>query len=792
MSKTTKFFKHPVLFWQDAYRKKQAGEKARKSALTTLPKGDATAVISHGNKSERFIPDWYRPEAGYELKLAMESSKPIFLYIPWIAEHTNTLIDNIQSEEDYTLAPLDFVADLNTHRREVLRFARENPDTYRKMIVRRLIPLRPKLAGIIFTFDWAPVMRVIAHVCEELSIPRILIPHESVFVDKTKYYWDPKSYASQPLADVILGWGDLQKSIFVERGYPASRFFSVGAPKFDKYTEYLPNLSRPQYFRLFGLSPAQKTVLFASQPLDSQLNMRVARESQRKAIGDLLTACESLEYQLIVRLPPSKDNILGAGLEKRLVLSSYAAIDDALCYLVPPEEAIYHSDVVASVNSTMMFEGFLMGKMPLSTKYVDFDQIWAPCRFPLATNLVEIKRHLETYMAEGFVADQAGMEWAASQFSNGSFDGRSTTRIRDYLIEAARPGVLTPQLSPLNKVFNRERVDIIAIPSSDATWHGVQRYLLPMLNANQRIQSNQGKDSIIELASVDLFVQWGITEKLEKKKQMEARNALGRELVILEDGFIRSVGIGLSGEPGLSIILDDTTSYYDATKPSRLERLLQSGPELTEQEMVRAEALIAKIVEGRVSKYNHAPDAPLSIGNPQKLKILLLDQRRGDQSVVSGMADEATFRKMLQDAIHHYPNHDILIKQHPDAITGGKGSYFDNQSLAFIKNVDNVFLIDFDINPHALFDVVEEVHVVTSGMGFEALMAGKKVHCYGMPFYAGWELTEDRLQISRRSRQRRLTDVFHFAYVDLSRYYNPDLGRACDLEEAIDYIVLHR
>ncbi|OLO03642.1 hypothetical protein BTW07_13735 [Salinicola socius] len=722
----------------------------------------------------------------------MESSKPIFLYIPWIAEHTNTLIDNIQSEEDYTLAPLDFVADLNTHRREVLRFARENPDTYRKMIVRRLIPLRPKLAGIIFTFDWAPVMRVIAHVCEELSIPRILIPHESVFVDKTKYYWDPKSYASQPLADVILGWGDLQKSIFVERGYPASRFFSVGAPKFDKYTEYLPNLSRPQYFRLFGLSPAQKTVLFASQPLDSQLNMRVARESQRKAIGDLLTACESLEYQLIVRLPPSKDNILGAGLEKRLVLSSYAAIDDALCYLVPPEEAIYHSDVVASVNSTMMFEGFLMGKMPLSTKYVDFDQIWAPCRFPLATNLVEIKRHLETYMAEGFVADQAGMEWAASQFSNGSFDGRSTTRIRDYLIEAARPGVLTPQLSPLNKVFNRERVDIIAIPSSDATWHGVQRYLLPMLNANQRIQSNQGKDSIIELASVDLFVQWGITEKLEKKKQMEARNALGRELVILEDGFIRSVGIGLSGEPGLSIILDDTTSYYDATKPSRLERLLQSGPELTEQEMVRAEALIAKIVEGRVSKYNHAPDAPLSIGNPQKLKILLLDQRRGDQSVVSGMADEATFRKMLQDAIHHYPNHDILIKQHPDAITGGKGSYFDNQSLAFIKNVDNVFLIDFDINPHALFDVVEEVHVVTSGMGFEALMAGKKVHCYGMPFYAGWELTEDRLQISRRSRQRRLTDVFHFAYVDLSRYYNPDLGRACDLEEAIDYIVLHR
>lgn len=792
MSKTTKFFKHPVLFWQDAYRKKQVAKKGGGSASNIPLNGNVVPINASNKKMERVIPDWYKPEAGYELKLAMESSKPIFLYIPWITEHTNSLINNIQSEDDYTLAPLDFVTDLNIHRREVLRFARENPDTYRKMIVRRLIPLRPHLAGIIFTFDWAPVMRVIAHVCEELSIPRVLIPHESVFVDKNKYYWDPKSFASQPLADVILGWGDLQKSIFSERGYPESRFISVGAPKFDKYTGYLPNLSRPQYFRLFGLLPGRPTVLFASQPLDSQLDMKVARESQRKAIGDLLMACESLEFQLIVRLPPSKDNILGAALEKRLVLSASAAIDDALCYLVPPEEAIYHSDVVASVNSTMMFEGFLMGKMPLSTKYVEFDQIWEPCRFPVAKNLTGIQDHLESYRKNGFSADPAGMAWAALQFSNGSFDGRSTIRIRDYLIEAAKPDVLTPQRSPLNKVFNRERVDIIAIPSSDVTWNGVQRYLLPMLNANQRIQSNQGKESLIELASVDLFVQWGITEKTEKKKQMEARNALGRELLILEDGFVRSVGIGLSGEPGLSIILDDTTSYYDATKPSRLECLLESGPELTEQQAARAEALIAGIVGSRISKYNHAPDAPLTIGNPKRPKILLLDQRQGDQSVLSGMADDSTFRKMLQDAIHHYSDHDILIKQHPDAILGGKGSYFNNQSLAFIKNVDNVFLIDFDINPHALFDIVEEVHVVTSGMGFEALMAGKKVYCHGMPFYAGWGVTEDRIQLDRRARKRSLVEIFHFAYVDLSRYYSPDLGRACELEELVDYIVKHR
>lgn len=66
-----------------------------------------------------------------------------------------------------------------------------------------------------------------------------------------------------------------------------------------------------------------------------------------------------------------------------------------------------------------------------------------------------------------------------------------------------------------------------------------------------------------------------------KKNQRKKAKQLGRPVFIIEDGFIRSVKIGLSGTPTLSIITDDTTAYYDATKQSRLERLLQSGPELS-------------------------------------------------------------------------------------------------------------------------------------------------------------------------------------------------------------------
>ncbi|HAH5760171.1 TPA: hypothetical protein GXC49_23910, partial [Escherichia coli] len=69
-----------------------------------------------------------------------------------------------------------------------------------------------------------------------------------------------------------------------------------------------------------------------------------------------------------------------------------------------------------------------------------------------------------------------------------------------------------------------------------------------------------------------------------KRIQREKAKKLGRPVFILEDGFIRSVKIGLSSAPGLSVIIDDSTAYYDATKQSRLERLLQEGPELNNEQ----------------------------------------------------------------------------------------------------------------------------------------------------------------------------------------------------------------
>jgi len=799
MSKITKLLRTPSAFFRDAIAKR------RRTAALGNPNGGDT--LNNGSKRSRTteqasgndIPPWFQPNAGPEMLRTLRQGKPVFLYIPWIAEHGDMLISKISATDSYLLTPLDFVKDIedNETRRKVARYAREQPHMYRRMIVRRLVPLRNHVSGIIFTFDWAPVMRIIASVCEELEIPRILVPHESVFIDRDKYYWDSTTQASTPSADVILGWGSLQRDIFIERGYPAERFIAVGAPKFDSYANYQPMVSREQFCHFFGLDPLKKIILFASQPLDSQTDEVTARKSQRSAINDLVTCIQARNIQLLVRLPPSKHDILGKKLRNQLNATLGVAIDDSSCYLVPPEEALYHSDMVTSINSTMLFEGLLQGRPSFSMKYVEFEQIWEKAGIPAVGNYAELLVQVDTILSGSWQHSEEGMQWAASMFSNGSFDGKAAARIVTYLTELAqgkrkitlrRPAIdrlLTPQNSDGG-------IDVIGIASSDFASQNSQKYLLPLLNARRRVSGRAGMATLTALSSVDIFLQWGITPSNAKARQEEAARALGRPIAYIEDGFIRSVDIGLSGEPGLAIILDDTTAYYDATRPSRLQRLLETGPSLSTSQINRARAAISKIVKNKVSKYNHAPDLSLSIGTPGRKKILLVDQRFGDQSVASGLADESSYERMLHDALREYQDCDIIIKQHPDAIRGGKSSYYSNERIAFAKYAENLYLVNFDINPYSLLHIVDEVFVVTSGMGFEALMAGKIVHCYGAPFYAGWGATLDRLTIPGRTRKRSLEELFHFAYIECSRYFHPERNEVVEVEELVDYIVEKR
>ncbi|MGR7994414.1 capsular polysaccharide export protein, LipB/KpsS family [Xanthobacter sp. ZOL 2024] len=739
------------------------------------------------------VPRWYRPHLSVETKRHFATGKAVFLYMPWITEHTDALIARLGTSNDYELVPFDMFSGIedNTTRRAIFRFAQENTDSYRRLVVRRLVQMRRHIRGIIFTFDWTPVTHVIASVCEELEIPKILIPHESVFVDRSKYYWDPTAKASIPMADVILGWGALQREIFLERGYPADRFKVVGAPKFDVYADYQPALTRAQFCRLYGLDPDRKLVLFATQPLDSQLDTRMARKSQRQAVEDLFTYLEARGAQLLVRLPPSKDDVLGPETRNLLTKSGLGAVDDAHCYLVTPEEALFHADVVSSVNSTMLFEAALLGRPALSMKYVEFDQLWEKVGIPAARNVAEMEPLLDRMLAGGWTYPESGMAWAAEMFGAGAFDGLASARIGRYLAQlAADEHMLVPRASAVERLFAGERLDVIGVPPLPELAEARQPHLLPLLNARTRVESVGGVAHLKPIASVDLFLRWGVAESPEVAAQAEAARALGRSTASLAAGLIGAP----EGEeaPSLSIVLDERTAYYDARQPTRLERWLAAGPDLTAEARARARAVIDQMVRLRVAQDNVAPDRPLSVGTAGRRKVLVVDQPLSDPLVAAGGVDATAFPRMLQEVVATCGDCDILLKRPSSPAAGAPVSHLDAGQLAALGLADKVLVIEDDIHAYALLDQVDEVFVVTAQLGFEALLAGKRVHCFGLPFYAGWGLTEDCITLERRGRARDLEAVFHAAYIAHSRYFHPERRAVAEVEDLIDYIAARR
>ena len=266
------------------------------------------------------------------------------------------------------------------------------------------------------------------------------------------------------------------------------------------------------------------------------------------------------------------------------------------------------------------------------------------------------------------------------------------------------------------------------------------------------------------------------------------RNAV---LVVCEDGWLRSADTWANHAAppryrhGCSAVFDTVGCYCDATRESTVERMLNDPRlEVTAEERREARRLIDRIVAEKLTKYNHQPlDVP-KIGRPGRRKVLVVDQSYGDFAVRNGWADDSTFERMLADAVRDNPDADVLVKTHPDTMTGRRKGYYDS-----LEERGNVFRATMPVNPYSLLELVDKVYVCSTQFGFEALMAGREVHVYGMPFYAGWGITCDRQKNPRRTKNRTLEEICHVFYVLYTRWYNPDTGLPCSLYGAMDWLL---
>ena len=252
-------------------------------------------------------------------------------------------------------------------------------------------------------------------------------------------------------------------------------------------------------------------------------------------------------------------------------------------------------------------------------------------------------------------------------------------------------------------------------------------------------------------------------------------------LISVEDGFLRSIGSDAI-EPPLSLIVDDVGIYYDSSAPSRLEQLIVCP--LTTSMKQRAIELQSTWQANNVSKYNAARIKAFTCDVPC---VLVADQTLGDASLQgSGVAE---FQQMLHAALETFHDCKVLLKVHPEVAAGRKKGHFD---LTQARRNPRVEIIDHDVHPAELLPQMRAVFVMTSQLGFDALLWNVPVHTFGMPFYAGWGLTVDALPAPSRRQPATLQQLIHAALVRYSRYVDPETGSACSPERLIEWLGLQR
>ncbi len=249
---------------------------------------------------------------------------------------------------------------------------------------------------------------------------------------------------------------------------------------------------------------------------------------------------------------------------------------------------------------------------------------------------------------------------------------------------------------------------------------------------------------------------WGYKET--SKKAIQKSKEWGLPYWAFEEGFIRD----FEGFPSpVSLVVDPVGIYYDSTRPSLLENLLNTY-EFKKEDLLKGREIREWIVRNKISKYNNYEKLNESWFIAEetwldKEKVLVIDQTLDDMSVVLGAADKKTFKKMLESALDENPQAIIFVKLHPRVYLGEKKGY-----LQKVKENDRIKILWKNYNPFDILRYFDKVYTVSSQMGFEALMLGKEVHCFGLPFYAGWGLTFDRIECERR---KRLLDIYRMLFI---------------------------
>ena len=280
------------------------------------------------------------------------------------------------------------------------------------------------------------------------------------------------------------------------------------------------------------------------------------------------------------------------------------------------------------------------------------------------------------------------------------------------------------------------------------------------------------------LTAGDVAIAWKSRTPTALLDALDVRGIVPGEI---EDGMIRSVGLGANCVPPLSVIVDGGGIYFDPSGPSDLETILAEA-EMPPALLARAAALRARTVAEGITKYGRAVPAQLRPRDARR-RVLVTGQVEDDRSILTGGAG-MTNLALLEATRKLEPDAWIVYKPHPDVEAGHrKGRISDSQASLHADAIER------DAPITALIDSVDALHVITSLAGFEALLRGKAVTTHGTPFYAGWGLTSDLKPLPpRRGRCRTMDELVAGTLILYPRYVDPMTRLPCTPELLIERI----
>lgn len=262
-------------------------------------------------------------------------------------------------------------------------------------------------------------------------------------------------------------------------------------------------------------------------------------------------------------------------------------------------------------------------------------------------------------------------------------------------------------------------------------------------------------------------IAWGMNEPFAVRRFAQAKKI---RFFRMEDGFIRSTTLGSSHSTPYSLVLDSQGIYYDPTSPSDIEQILNEY-DFSRDEKLRSDAISLQsfVQEHGLSKYNSpVKRRPEASGHPLSNRVLVVGQVHKDASLRLGNPDGWKIEDLVLLARQENPDAEIIYRPHPDVYEGYQKSPV---KLARMERIATV------LSPHLplsqTLEAVSKVYTITSLVGLEAVLRGIKVITVGLPFYAGWGLTDDRcvhIALSRRTRTLTKEELAAGCYFVYPRY----------------------